>query len=909
MKPQDVVVGMGVALAGDVSEVGTVLKRDGPLVRVDFRGKKQWREAAELQPSGGGVAAPASAAAGLPEGIPVKPEPEQEPEPEPEPGPEPEPEEQVTRAALYKTPFEEGSDSDDEQQEEPGQSVPTAEEARPPSAPAAPAPAPAPARAPAPAPANARGSVADIGASLNLNLQRTLQPSTPVTQEAGKQEKKKKKKKKKKKDQNTKAKKDSPGKAVRPGSISERSAGLDLNPMAMSPVARSKADKEKQQEKQRVKTKEMARDFTKGVVVAVLMSEILPDEKKLERGQVLLCEIAKKPDKDDRVQVKRAGTVIKGVKIHVKHLAVADSDQIAEFEDELKNEQKNASSSQNTKFMIGLLMGAAVGGVVAGPAAAYIVGAAAAAHGSTAAGVVIGKVSGVAGAAYVASLAGGAIYGASDEGDGRDFDDAMSTQALRCLDDLDEKGAPYVFVVALHNGLQHTFQNYAPFDQKRHIGCTYDCAVWKAARATSAAPGFFKAMQIELYDVEGSKCPDLSEKPCEKPPVVGDADIQLNGKGEFETFRLCLEGHSLQFHKLGDPAATPVLTVDVEKCTVRDPKTVRHDHEHAFRLNTVVEDAGGNTKYIISVPQEAERREWKESISKWAAARVQQREFKDGGIGHNNPVKLVFKEAERIWGDCPPQHRFLMSIGCGLWSDTGETGRHAGLRADAKLITECEQKHREVKADLEDFQDTYLRLNPDMTGNLTIRMDATCEKDLVALRSSAEKCLAENERELEQFCGNLMKSHGLLTRHVRRRGSDGAWVNPPREVTAERPLCLLSIDGGGTRGLVPSLIIEHIEKKCGCPVHELFDLVGGTSTGGIIALGTCVAKAPIKDMVSVYEHPKEIWANWRAFGPVVGDYDERPIERILKEKSLRPGFSAVSRPTVSEPGPEPEPEL
>jgi ankyrin repeat protein len=60
MKPQDVVVGMGVVLASDASRTGTVLKRDGARVRVDFGDKTQWKAAAELEPSGASAPAPAA---------------------------------------------------------------------------------------------------------------------------------------------------------------------------------------------------------------------------------------------------------------------------------------------------------------------------------------------------------------------------------------------------------------------------------------------------------------------------------------------------------------------------------------------------------------------------------------------------------------------------------------------------------------------------------------------------------------------------------------------------------------------------------------------------------------------------------------------------------------------------------
>jgi patatin-like phospholipase/acyl hydrolase len=48
---------------------------------------------------------------------------------------------------------------------------------------------------------------------------------------------------------------------------------------------------------------------------------------------------------------------------------------------------------------------------------------------------------------------------------------------------------------------------------------------------------------------------------------------------------------------------------------------------------------------------------------------------------------------------------------------------------------------------------------------------------------------------------------------------------------------VLTIDGGGIRGVIPARVLDEIEKRAGRPVCELFDMVSGTSTGGIIALG------------------------------------------------------------------------
>lgn len=48
---------------------------------------------------------------------------------------------------------------------------------------------------------------------------------------------------------------------------------------------------------------------------------------------------------------------------------------------------------------------------------------------------------------------------------------------------------------------------------------------------------------------------------------------------------------------------------------------------------------------------------------------------------------------------------------------------------------------------------------------------------------------------------------------------------------------VLAIDGGGIRGLIPALVLAEIERRCGRPASKLFDLIAGTSTGGILTCG------------------------------------------------------------------------
>jgi len=70
---------------------------------------------------------------------------------------------------------------------------------------------------------------------------------------------------------------------------------------------------------------------------------------------------------------------------------------------------------------------------------------------------------------------------------------------------------------------------------------------------------------------------------------------------------------------------------------------------------------------------------------------------------------------------------------------------------------------------------------------------------------------------------------------------------------------ILSIDGGGIWGIIPAVILEEIERITGKPVSSLFDLIAGTSTGGILALGLAKPKRDgspeysAHDLVGLYE--------------------------------------------------------
>ncbi|MTJ20108.1 patatin [Dolichospermum sp. UHCC 0352] len=55
--------------------------------------------------------------------------------------------------------------------------------------------------------------------------------------------------------------------------------------------------------------------------------------------------------------------------------------------------------------------------------------------------------------------------------------------------------------------------------------------------------------------------------------------------------------------------------------------------------------------------------------------------------------------------------------------------------------------------------------------------------------------------------------------------------------TANPKYKILAIDGGGIRGIIPAIILTEIEKRTQKQIFSLFDLIAGSSSGGILALG------------------------------------------------------------------------
>jgi uncharacterized protein len=77
---------------------------------------------------------------------------------------------------------------------------------------------------------------------------------------------------------------------------------------------------------------------------------------------------------------------------------------------------------------------------------------------------------------------------------------------------------------------------------------------------------------------------------------------------------------------------------------------------------------------------------------------------------------------------------------------------------------------------------------------------------------------------------------------------------------------ILSLDGGGIRGIFSAAVLAAIEEDLGTTITDHFDLIAGTSTGGIIAVGLGLGLTPRAILDFYVSEGRSIFADRLSFG-------------------------------------------
>jgi patatin-like phospholipase/acyl hydrolase len=122
--------------------------------------------------------------------------------------------------------------------------------------------------------------------------------------------------------------------------------------------------------------------------------------------------------------------------------------------------------------------------------------------------------------------------------------------------------------------------------------------------------------------------------------------------------------------------------------------------------------------------------------------------------------------------------------------------------------------------------------------------------------------------------------------------------NPDKLLQMNRMFRILSLDGGGIKGTFSAAALAALEEATGKRCVEQFDLITGTSTGGIIAIGLGLGKSAAEIVEFFREHGPTIFPGtslverttglWRwLWGPKHShDVLRDALTRVLGDKRL-----------------------
>lgn len=99
---------------------------------------------------------------------------------------------------------------------------------------------------------------------------------------------------------------------------------------------------------------------------------------------------------------------------------------------------------------------------------------------------------------------------------------------------------------------------------------------------------------------------------------------------------------------------------------------------------------------------------------------------------------------------------------------------------------------------------------------------------------------------------------------------------------------ILSLSGGGYRGLYTATVLAELEASLGTRIARCFDLIAGTSVGGILALGLAL-EIPAARLAELFErHGDEIFRRqrWHLFGFAKAKYASSSLQSLLAQPHL-----------------------
>ncbi|MBW4564282.1 MAG: patatin-like phospholipase family protein [Mojavia pulchra JT2-VF2] len=120
---------------------------------------------------------------------------------------------------------------------------------------------------------------------------------------------------------------------------------------------------------------------------------------------------------------------------------------------------------------------------------------------------------------------------------------------------------------------------------------------------------------------------------------------------------------------------------------------------------------------------------------------------------------------------------------------------------------------------------------------------------------------------------------------------------------------ILSLDGGGIRGVVAASILAAIEQQIDQPLNEYFDLIAGTSTGSILASAIAIGRSS-QEILDLYKQKSSIIFPYRSrfslkrlplllrYGLSAPKFSDTGLIQVLKEAFGDTGLFDITGPRL-----------
>ena len=125
----------------------------------------------------------------------------------------------------------------------------------------------------------------------------------------------------------------------------------------------------------------------------------------------------------------------------------------------------------------------------------------------------------------------------------------------------------------------------------------------------------------------------------------------------------------------------------------------------------------------------------------------------------------------------------------------------------------------------------------------------------LSYQAGTSSVLAASGKKRSMNATTIIDFNGLQPHQMARVASWGLggvqWK--PRQ-PGQKGLRILSLDGGGTKGVLSIALLKEIMDRAGSnKPHEMFDIICGTSTGGIIAVVMGMKRKTVNEMETLYD--------------------------------------------------------